>query len=148
MDALVNFFGGGYNFSVSRTTNDTISTIGILPYTNVLFDSETAFDTGTSIYTVAIDGTYFFCCDWFVISGSTAVVSLIQKRGTTETIIQQSTNGSATFVNALFKATTKSECLVGDEIYAYLESGNVKLAVSNLTSPNAEGTFSGSRISN
>ena len=79
--------------------------------------------------------------------GSTGTINLIRKRSGTEVVIQQSTSGSLTGDNTSFYVATIAECETGDEIYAYLESGSCRLATSNLTEPDNNTSFSGSRIS-
>jgi len=83
-----------------------------------------------------------------VVSGQTAVINLIRKRGATETILQQSTNGTNTSNNSGFFLTTIAECETGDEIYAYLDSGSRRLIPYNLAVPDMFTLFTGSRISN
>ena len=80
-------------------------------------------------------------------SGSQAIINLIRKRSGTEVIIQQSSNGSATGADTSFYVATIAECESGDEIYAYLNSGSCSLAISDLTEPNNNTSFSGSRLS-
>ena len=148
MDALINFTGGGVNFRASRNTNDTISSGQRIPYNTIVYDSEgTAYDNTNYSYTVVISGTYVFTLGWGAV-GETAVVNLIVNRGGTETIIQQSTNGTVTSSNTYFVLTTIYEVLTGDVVYAYIESGSLRLGQSNTNTPNTQTSFSGSRISN
>jgi len=79
------------------------------------------------------------------VGGSTAVINLIRKRAGTGIVIQQSTNGTSTANNTSYYVATIVECETGDEIYAYLSSGSCRLAQSNLTEPNNDTSFSGSR---
>jgi len=83
-----------------------------------------------------------------VVSGSTAVINLIRKRGATETILQQSTNGTNTDDNSGYFLTTIAECETDDEVYAYVDSGSCRLIPFNQVAPNTLTSFSGSRISN
>jgi hypothetical protein len=148
VDALINFTGGGVNFRAYSLSSATISSGNNLAYNNEDYDTENSYDTGTAVYTIVIGGTYVFSFGWYVVSGQTAVINLIRKRGVTETILQQSTNGSNTLDTSGFFPTTIAECETGDEVYAYIDSGSCKLTPINLGGSNTFTSFSGSRISN
>ena len=100
------------------------------------------------MYTIAIGGTYVFSCGWYVVEGQTAVINLIRNRGTTESILQQSTNGTNTDNNSGFFLTTIAECETDDEVYAYVDSCSCRLVPFDISDPNTYTSFSGSRISN
>jgi hypothetical protein len=148
VDALINFTGGGVNFRAYSLSSDTINAGNNLTYDDIDYDTENSYDTTDNIYTIVIGGTYVFSFGWYVVSGSTAVINLIRKRNSVETILQQSTNGTNTDNNSGFFSTTIAECETGDEIYAYLDSGSCKLIPFNIGNPNTYTSFSGSRISN
>ena len=146
IDALINFTGGGINFRAYNVSNSSVSATQNLPYLTVDYDTDAGYDNTNYMYTIPIDGTYIFTFGWYVSGSSTAVVNLIRKRGTTETIIQQSTNGTNQSYNSAFVGTTISECLQSDEIYVYLESGTLILNYGTTTETGA--SFSGARLSN
>jgi hypothetical protein len=146
IDALINFTGGGINFRAYNVSNSSVSATQNLPYLTVDYDTDAGYDNTNYMYTIPIDGTYIFTFGWYVSESSTAVVNLIRKRGTTETIIQQSTNGTNQSGNSAFVGTTISECLQSDEIYVYLESGTLILNYGTTTETGA--SFSGARLSN
>ena len=148
IDALINFTGGGVNFRAYNISNSTVSSTQNLPYLTVDYDTDSGYNNTDYIYTIPIDGTYIFTFGWYVSGSSTAVVNLIRKRATTETIIQQSTNGTNQSGNSAFIGTTISECLQSDEIYVYLESGSLLLNYGATTDPNTGASFSGARLSN
>jgi len=148
VDALINFTGGGVNFRAYSLSTDTINSGYNLIYDNEDYDTENSYDTSTGIYTIVIGGTYVFSLGWYVVNGQTAVINLIRKRGATETILQQSTNGTNTDNNIDFFLTTIAECETGDEVYAYLESGSCRLIPFTPADTSYTFTsFSGSRIS-
>ena len=89
-----------------------------------------------------------FSCGWYVVDEQTAVINLIRKRGATESILQQSTNGTNTENNSGFFLTTIAECETGDEVYGYVDSGSCRLVPFDISDPNTYTSFSGSRISN
>ena len=126
----------------------TINAGNNLTYNNEDYDTENSYDTSTAVYTIVIGGTYVFSFGWYVVSGSTAVINLIRKRGSVETILQQSTNGETTSNHNAFFLTTIAECETDDEIYAYLDSGSCRLIPYNYNYPTTVTSFSGSRISN
>jgi hypothetical protein len=146
VDALIDLFGGGVNFRAYTLSSATFSAGNILIYDNESYDTENSYDTSTGIYTIVIAGTYVFTLGWYVVSGSTAVVNLIRKRNSVESILQQSTNGTNTIESGFF-ITTIAECETGDEIYAYLDSGACRLIPNDITDPTTLTSFSGSRIS-
>jgi hypothetical protein len=148
VDALINFTGGGVNFRAYSLSSATINAGNNLTYNNEDYDTENSYDTSTGIYTIVIGGTYVFSFGWFVVSGSTAVINLIRKRGSVETILQQSTNGTNTGNNSGFFSTTIAECETDDEVYAYVDSGSCRLIPYNISDPSSFTSFSGSRISN
>ena len=148
VDALINFTGGGVNFRAYSLSSVTINAGNNLTYDNEDYDTENSYDTSNNIYTIVISGTYVFSFGWYVVSGSTAVINLIRKRNSVETILQQSTNGTNTGNNSGFFSTTIAECETNDEIYAYLDSGSCRLIPYNITDPDTFTSFSGSRISN
>jgi hypothetical protein len=147
VDALIDLFGGGVNFRAYTLSSATFSAGNILIYDNESYDTENSYDTSTGIYTIVIAGTYVFTLGWYVVSGSTAVVNLIRKRNSVESILQQSTNGTNTDSDSGFFITTIAECETGDEIYAYLDSGACRLIPNDITDPTTLTSFSGSRIS-
>jgi hypothetical protein len=147
VDSLIDIFSQGISFRAYSLSSATVSSGQNLPFDNESYDSQGTYDTSTYIYTIDIAGTYLFNFGWFVVSESTAVIDLIRKRSGTETIIQQSTNGSFTGNNTSFFLATIDECEKDDEIYAYLSSGSCRLAQSDLTEPNNNSSFSGSRLS-
>jgi hypothetical protein len=148
IDALINFTGGGVNFRAYNVSASSVSATQNLPYLTVDYDTDTGYDNTNYIYTIPIDGTYIFTFGWFVNASSTAVVNLIRNRAGTETIIQQTTNGTNQSANSAFVGTTISECLQSDEIYVYLASGSVLLNYGTTTDPNTSASFSGARLSN
>ena len=148
VDALINFTGGGVNFRAYSLSSSTISSGNNLPYNNEDYDTENSYATGTAVYTIVIGWTYVFSLGWYVVDEQTAVINLIRKRGATETIIQQSTNGTYTDNNSGFFATTIAECETGDEVYAYVDSGSCRLIPFNQVAPTSLTSFSGSKISN
>jgi len=148
VDALINFTGGGVNFRAYSLSNATINAGNNLDYDNEDYDTENSYDTGTGVYTIVIGGTYVFSLGWYVVSESTAVINLIRKRGATETILQQSTNGANTENNGGYFLTTIAECETGDEVYAYVDSGSCRLIPFNQVAPTSLTSFSGSKISN
>ena len=148
VDALINFTGGGVNFRAYSLSSVTINAGNNLTYDNDDYDTENSYDTTNAVYTIVIGGTYVFSFGWYVISGSTAVINLIRKRNSVETILQQSTNGTNTSNNSGFFSTTIAECQTGDEIFAYLDSGSCSLIPFNTADPDTFTSFSGSRISN
>jgi len=81
------------------------------------------------------------------VGGGGATINLIRKRSGTEVVIQQSASGTITGDNTSFYVATIAECESGDEIYAYLAGGSCRLATSDLTEPNNNTSFSGSRLS-
>jgi len=119
-----------------------------LNYNIIVYDTENSYDATDNIYTIVIGGTYVFTLGWSSVVGSTAVINLIRKRNSVETILQQSTNGENTSNHNAFFLTTIAECETDDEIYAYLDSCSCKLIPYNETAPNTLTSFSGSRISN
>jgi hypothetical protein len=145
---LINFTGGGVNFRAYSLSSSTINAGNNLAYDNEDYDTENSYDTGTAVYTIVIGGTYVFSLGWYVVDEQTAVINLIRKRGATETILQQSTNGTNTENNSGFFITTIAECETGDEIYAYVNSGSCRLVPFDISDPNTYTSFSGSRISN
>jgi len=148
VDALINFTGGGVNFRAYTLSSATINAGNNLDYDNLENDTENSYDISSAVYTIVIGGTYVFSFGWYVVSGSTAVINLIRKRGATETIIQQSTNGTNTGNNSGFFVTTIAECETDDEVYAYLDSGSCRLIPFDTTDPTTLSSFSGSTISN
>jgi len=144
---LIDLFGGGVNFRAYTLSRATFSAGNNLIYDNESYDTESSYDTSTGIYTIVIAGTYVFTLGWYVVSGSTAVVNLIRKRNSVESISQQSTNGTNTNNNTVFFITTIAECEIGDEIYAYLDSGACIIIPNDITAPTTLISFSGSRIS-
>jgi len=137
------------NFRAYSLSTDTINSGYNLIYDNEYYDTENSYDTSTGIYTIVIGGTYVFSLGWYVVNGQTAVINLIRKRGATETILQQSTNGTNTDNNSGFFLTTIAECETGDEVYAYLEGGSCRLIpFTPADTSNTFTSFSGSRISN
>jgi len=148
VDALINFTGGGVNFRAYSLSSVTINAGNNLTYDNEDYDTENSYDTSNNIYTIVISGTYVFSFGWYVVSGSTAVINLIRKRNSVETILQQSTNGTNTGNNSGFFSTTIAECETNDEIYAYLDSGSCRLIPYGISDPDTFTSFSGSRISN
>jgi len=102
VDALINFTGGGVNFRAYTLSAETINAGNNLTYDNEDYDTENSYDTTDNIYTIVIGGTYVFSFGWFVVNGSTAVINLIRKRNSVETILQQSTNGTNTDKTAVF----------------------------------------------
>ena len=148
VDALINFTGGGVNFRAYSLSSVTINAGNNLTYDNDDYDTENSYDTTNAVYTIVIGGTYVFSFGWYVVNGSTAVINLIRKRNSVETILQQSTNGTNTSNNSGFFSTTIAECETNDEIYAYLDSGSCRLIPYNITDPDTFTSFSGSRISN
>jgi len=148
VDALINFTGGGVNFRAYSLSSATINAGNNLDYDNDKYDSENSYDTSAGVYTIVIGGTYVFSFGWYVVDGQTAVINLIRKRGTTETILQQSTNGTNTNNNTGYFSTTIAECETDDEIYAYVDSGSCRLIPYGTGDPNTFTSFSGSRISN
>jgi len=147
VDSLIDLFGGGVNFRAYTLSSATFSAGNNLIYDNESYDTENSYDTSTGIYTIVIAGTYVFTLGWYVISGSTAVINLIRKRNSVESILQQSTNGTNTENNSGFFITTIAECEIGDEIYAYLDSGACRIIPNDITAPTTLTSFSGSRIS-
>jgi len=147
VDSLIDIFSQGISFRAYSLSSATISSGQNLPFDNESYDSQGTYDTTTNVYTIDIAGTYLFSFGWFVVEGSTASINLIRKRSGTETIIQQSTNGSYTGNNTSFFLATIDECEKDDEIYAYLSGGSCRLAQSDLTEPNNNSSFSGSRLS-
>ena len=147
VDSLIDIFSQGISFRAYSLSSATVSSGQNLPFDNESYDSQGTYDTSTYIYTIDIAGTYLFNFGWFVVSGSTAVINLYRKRSGTAVVIQQSTNGTFTANNTSYYVATIVECETGDEIYAYLGSGSCRLAESNLTEPNNDTSFSGSRLS-
>jgi hypothetical protein len=148
VDSLIDIFSQGISFRAYSLSSSTISSGQNLPFDNESYDSQGTYDTTTYIYTIDIAGTYLFNFGWYVVSGSTAIINLIRKRSGTEVVIQQSTNGTtSTGDGTSFYVATIDECESGDEIYAYLSSGSCRLATSDLTEPNNNTSFSGSRLS-
>ena len=147
VDSLIDIFSQGISFRAYSLSSASISSGQNLPFDEESYDSQDTYDVSTNVYTIDIAGTYLFSFGWFVVSGSTASINLIRKRSGTETIIQQSTNGSFTGNNTSFFLATIDECEEDDEIYAYLSSGSCRLAQSDLTEPNNNSSFSGSRLS-
>ena len=148
VDALINFTGGGVNFRAYSLSGVTINAGNNLTYDNEDYDTENSYDTSNNVYTIVIGGTYVFSFGWYVVSGSTAVINLIRKRNSVETILQQSTNGTNTANNSGFFSTTIAECETDDEVYAYLDSGSCRLIPYGISDPDTLTSFSGSRISN
>jgi len=148
VDALIDFTGGGVNFRAYSLSSSTINAGNTLSYDNENYDTENSYDTSTYVYTIVIGGTYVFSFCWYVVSGSTAVINIIRKRGTTETILQQSTNGTNSYGNSGYILTTIAECETDDEVYAYVDSGSCRLVQFSQSAPNTLTSFSGSRISN
>jgi len=118
-----------------------------LPFDNESYDSQGTYDTTTYAYTIDIAGTYLFTFGWFVVGGSTGTINLIRKRSGTAVVIQQSTSGSLTGNDTSFYVATIAECESGDEIYANIQTGSCRLAISDLTEPDNNTSFSGSRLS-
>ena len=147
VDSLIDIFSQGISFRAYSLSSATISSGQNLPFSNKSYDSQGTYDTSTYVYTIDIAGTYLFNFGWFVVSGSTAVINLYRKRSGIAVVIQQSTNGTSTANNTSYYVATIVECETGDEIYAYLESGSCRLAQSDLTEPNNDTSFSGSRLS-
>jgi hypothetical protein len=145
VDALIEYITKvgfrAYTLSVA-----TINAGNNLPYNLVDSDSENAYSN--NIYTIAHDGTYLFTLGVYTISDTTFVVNLIRKRAGVETIIQQLTNGTSLANETSYSLTTIDQCFVGDEIYAYLVTGSVRLNPFNATAPNQFNSFSGVRLSN
>jgi hypothetical protein len=148
VDALINFTGGGVNFRAYTLSSATQSSGQNLNYNIIDYDTENSYDASDNIYTIVIGGTYVFTLGWSSITDSTAVINLIRKRNSVETILQQSTNGENTTNNNSFFLTTIAECETDDEIYAYLDSGTCRIVPYNPAAPNTITSFSGSRISN
>ena len=96
VDALINFTGGGVNFRAYGLSSATINAGNNLDYDNLDYDTENSYDISSAVYTIVIGGTYVFSLGWYVVDEQTAVINLIRKRGATETILQQSTNGTNT----------------------------------------------------
>ena len=147
VDSLIDLFGGGVNFRAYTLSSATFSAGNNSIYDNESYDTENSYDTSTGIYTIVIAGTYVFTLGWYVVSGSTAVVNLIRKRNSVESILQQSTNGTNTDSDSGFFITTIAECETGDEIYAYLDSGACRLIPNDITDPTTLTSFRESRIS-
>ena len=149
VDALINFTGGGVNFRAYSLSTETINAGNNLIYEEEEYDTENSYDIGTGVYTIVIGGTYVFSFGWYVVDESTAVINLIRKRGATETIIQQSTNGTNTDDNTGYFVTTIAECETDDEVYAYVDSGSCRLIpFTPSNTDNQLTSFSGSRMSN
>jgi hypothetical protein len=148
VDALINFTGGGVNFRAYTLSDATQSAGQNLNYNIIDYDTENSYDATDNIYTIVIGGTYVFTLGWSSVLGSTAVINLIRKRNSVETILQQSTNGETTSNHNAFFLTTIAECETDDEIYAYLDSGSCKLVPYNTDAPDTLTSFSGNRISN
>ena len=72
------------NFRAYSLSSSTINAGNTLSYDNENYDTENSYDTSTYVYTIVIGGTYVFSFCWYVVSGSTAVINIIRKRGTTE----------------------------------------------------------------
>jgi len=147
VDSLIDIFSQGISFRAYSLSSATISSGQNLPFNNESYDSQGTYDTTTYVYTIDIAGTYLFTFGWNVVSESQAIINLIRKRSGTEVIIQQSFNGTATGDNTSFYVATIDECESGDEIYAKINSGSCRLAISDLTEPNNNTSFSGSRLS-
>jgi hypothetical protein len=148
VDALINFTGGGVNFRAYTLSNATQSAGQNLNYNIIDYDTENSYDASDNIYTIVIGGTYVFTLGWSSIGDTTAVINLIRKRNSVESILQQSTNGTNTANHSAFFLTTIAECETDDEIYAYLDSGPCRLIPYNYNYPTTVTSFSGSRISN
>ena len=136
------------NFRAYSLSSATINAGNNLNYNNIDYDTENSYDTSTAVYTIVIGGTYVFSFGWYVVSGSTAVINLIRKRNSVETILQQSTNGTNTTNNSGIFSTTIAECETGDEMYAYLDSGSCRVIPFGTGDPTSFTSFSGSRLSN
>ena len=147
VDSLIDIFSQGISFRAYSLSSATISSGQNLPFDNESYDSQDTYDVSTNVYTIDIEGTYLFTFGWYVVSGSEAIINLIRKRSGTAVIIQQSSNGSTTGADTSFYVATIAECEEDDEIYAYLSSGSCSLAQSDLTEPNNNTSFSGSRLS-
>jgi len=147
VDSLIDLFSQGISFRAYSLSSATISSGQNLPFNNESYDSQGTYDITTYVYTIDIAGTYLFTFGWYVVKGSDTTINLIRKRSGTEVIIQQSANGTATGDNTSFYVATIAECESGDEIYAYLVDGSCRLAISDLTEPNNNTSFSGSRLS-
>ena len=151
VDSLIDIFSGGINFRAYSLSSATVSSGQNLPFNNESYDSQGTYDTSSYIYTIDIAGTYLFSFGWFTASTAETIINLIRSRVVetveVETIIQQSTNGELTTSNTAYYVATIDECQVGDKIYAYLSSGSCRLALSTLTEPNNNTSFSGSRLS-
>jgi len=119
-----------------------------LDYDNLDYDTENSYDISSAVYMIVIGGTYVFSFGWYVVSDLTAVINLFRKRGATETILQQSTNGTNTENNNGFFVTTIEECETGDKVYAYVDSGSCRIVPFDISDPDTYTSFSGSRISN
>jgi hypothetical protein len=145
VDALIEYITK-VGFRAYTLSGATINAGNNLPYNLVDSDSENAYSN--NIYTIAHDGTYLFTLGVYTISDTTFVVNLIRKRAGVETIIQQLTNGTSLANETSYSLTTIDQCLVGDEIYAYLVTGSVRLNPFNATAPNQFNSFSGVRLSN
>jgi len=147
VDSLIDIFSQGISFRAYSLSSATISSGQKLPFNNESYDSQGTYDTTTYIYTIDIAGTYLFTFGWYVVEGIIATINLIRKRSGTEVIIQLSTTGSNTGNNTSFIVATIAECESGDEIYANIQTGSCRLAISDLTEPDNNTSFSGSRIS-
>lgn len=149
MNTLINFTGGGVNFRAFTLTTTTYSANQNLIYAIEDYDTENAYDNSTGIHTSPISGTYIFTIGYITIADTNAENNLIRERDGTQTIIQQSTNGTLTNTNnSTLVITTIDEVEVVDLIYDFVLSGSCKLSAGALALPNNYTSFSGSRISN
>jgi len=147
LDSLMDIFSQGISFRAYSLSSATISSGQNLPFNNESYDSQGTYDTTTFVYTIDIAGTYLFTFGWYVVSESEAIINLFRKRSGTAVVIQQSTNGISTGNNTSFYVATIAECESGDEIYASIQSESCRLATSDLTEPQNNTSFSGSRLS-